>query len=100
MPNVPFKSENVLKCVCMECPVETKSPCSSNKMGNASKMMRAGKMPGTRDVPRLYCSGGAAACKDLDFRQMCICGTCPVWQDYKLVSGTPGMYFCRDGKSR
>ena len=69
-------------------------------MGNVSKMMRAGKLPNPNEVPRLYCSGGAATCKDLDTGQMCICGTCPVWADYKLMTGKPSMYFCKDGKSR
>ncbi len=87
-----------MKCVCSICPVQADSQCSKDKEKN--KEMMGKKMPKPKDIPNLYCSGGKAACEDLDMKQMCICGSCPVWAQYNLVSAKPSMYFCRDGKAR
>ncbi|HLB71502.1 MAG: hypothetical protein OIN88_09195 [Candidatus Methanoperedens sp.] len=50
--------------------------------------------------PEVYCSTGIAVCKDIDTRQMCICGGCAVWQDYDLISREPAYYFCKNGRAR
>ena len=103
MPVVQFTPENALKCACIRCPVETNSKCSKEKMEAIKKMIASGKkgpMPKPTEVPALYCSSGKASCKDLDFKQMCMCGSCPVWSEYKLPAGKPAAYYCKDGKSR
>lgn len=102
MSVVPFTEDNVMKCVCGRCPVQTNSNCSKEKMETIKKLMASGKkgpLPKPADVSGLYCSGGKAACKDLDLKQMCICGSCPLWYEYKLPTGKPAGYYCRDGKS-
>lgn len=99
MDKVPFARENVRKCACPGCPVQIKSRCSKEKAEKAKETMEKGKMPAPKEVSQVYCSGGKAACSDLDFKQMCICGSCPVWAQYKLMKGKPSMYFCRDGKA-
>lgn len=104
MPAVPFNQETGMKCICGRCPVQAKSRCSKEKMEKIMKMMESdapkGPLPKPAEVPFLYCAGGKAACTDLDAKQVCICGSCPVWSGYKLVNGKPSMYFCRDGKSK
>lgn len=103
MPVVPFTEDNAMKCICSRCSVQINNKCSKEKMETIKKLMAGGKkgpMPKPQDVPSLYCSGGKSACKDLDFKQMCICGSCPLWSKYKLPTGKPVAYYCRDGKSR
>ena len=103
MPKVPFAKETAMKCVCGSCPVQVKSKCSTEKMGKVISLMEESDtdtVPKPADVPALYCWGGKAACTDLDMKQMCICGSCPVWDKFRLVTGKPSRYFCRDGKSR
>ncbi len=82
--------------------MQSKSECIKKKMEMMKKAMEEEKeiKPKGEDVPGLYCSGGKATCKDLNMEQMCICGSCPIWVQYKLMNGKPSMYFCRDGKAR
>ncbi len=100
---VPFTEETIKKCICPQCPVQGKSQCVKNKLGNMKEIMKGigkGKMPKSGDVPGVYCSTGAAACKDLDTGQMCICGGCPVFGEYNLTGGKPVFYYCRDGMAK
>jgi hypothetical protein len=97
---VPFTAENVAKCICVQCPVQTGSACVKEKLAKAKEARGSGAMPKPEDFPGLYCATGNAACKDINTRQMCICGDCPIWKEYMLVSGKPLGYFCRDGKAR
>jgi hypothetical protein len=72
-------------------------------MKKAKEMMKrpeSGMTPKADDVPGLYCASGAATCKDIDTKQMCICGDCPLWKASHLASGKPLGYYCRDGKAR
>lgn len=85
---IPFTQENISKCICPGCPVQLKSECSRKKM-----VLKNPTRP--EDIPKLYCSSGIAACKDLDAKQMCICGSCPVFEEFKLANG----YFCVSGKA-
>ncbi len=101
---VPFTSENGMKCICSKCPVQTGSDCSKKKMEKMKEMMEnpemAKMMPKPEEVPGLYCSSGIAACKDIDTTQMCICGNCPLWEEYDLPGGKPMGYYCRDGEAK
>ena len=97
---VPFTAENVAKCICPQCPVQTGSACVKEKRAKAKEARDSGAMPKPEDVPGLYCATGNAACKDINTRQMCICGDCSISKEYTLVSGKPLGYFCRDGKAR
>lgn len=101
VPKVPFTEENIMKCMCPRCPVQTGSQCINEKLGKLDEVMESvGKAPEPREVPGVYCSTGAATCKDLNPSQMCICGSCAVWHQYNLVSGRPVYYFCKDGRAQ
>jgi hypothetical protein len=51
-------------------------------------------------IPGLYCATGKAACGDLDMSKMCMCGACPIWEEFSLPTTTPMGYYCRDGKAK
>ncbi len=99
---IPFTMENIKKCICSTCPVQEKSECAKKKMEMGKAMMEnpdmSDMMPTTEDVPGVYCANGAAVCKDIDTTQMCVCGNCPVWEEYNLSGEKPMGYYCRDGK--
>ena len=92
---VPFDSKGAKDCICGQCPVQVRSACSKEK----DKVSRSLPSPKPKDVSRLYCSSGKAACKDLELKQMCICGACPVWRRNKLSEAKPTLHFCRDGRA-
>jgi hypothetical protein len=96
---IPLTTENVLKCFCGKCPVQAKSNCAKGKMAKIGKSL-AKKPLAVKDIPGLYCTTGKATCKDIDKTQKCICGTCPIWGEFKLADGKTKIYFCRDGRAR
>ncbi len=96
---VPFTVSNVTKCMCPKCPVQSKSQCSTSKMATIKESLKKPAL-NREDIPGEYCSTGAAACKDLDPKQSCICGSCSVFFQYKLAAGQPAGYYCRDGAAR
>lgn len=96
---IPINADNLMKCVCTKCPVQAESACVKDKMTGMKEAMMKNPMS-REDIPGMYCSTGAAACKDTDFSKMCICMSCPIWAEYKLESGKPMGYFCRDGASK
>jgi hypothetical protein len=100
---VPYTQENAILCICTKCPTQAESICAGTKVREMEEMMAKGMpegmMPPPADLPGLYCSTGAATCKDLDLTKMCICTGCPVWDKCNLSDGQPMGYFCRDGKA-
>ena len=65
---VPDTKENMMKCICPECP--TYNDCMKQKMGG------------------LFCSKGKATC---EFEEMgCICVECPLSGEFNLTS----LYYC------
>lgn len=101
---VPFTQDNGMRCICGRCPVQAESKCATGKMEKMKEMMagnpETAMIPEPEDVPGLYCSTGTAACKDLEFKQMCICDSCPIWAEYALPSADPMNYYCKEGKAR
>ncbi|APV43725.1 hypothetical protein Dform_00365 [Dehalogenimonas formicexedens] len=95
---IPFNTETVMKCQCTKCPVQADSACVKGKMSGMKAAMMKNPLQ-KEDVPGMYCSTGRATCGDTDFSKMCICMTCPIWEEYKLAEGKPMGYFCRDGAS-
>jgi hypothetical protein len=96
---VLLNAANVMKCVCTKCPVQSDSGCVKGKMGGMKEVMTKNPLQ-REDIPGMYCSTGTATCKDLDTKQMCMCMSCPIWSEYKLASGKPMGYFCRDGAAK
>ena len=93
---VPFQAATVNKCLCPRCPVQTKSTCVSGKLSTFKEALKA-KPPKKEDIPAVYCSTGTATCSDIDTKQSCRCGGCPVYSQYNLDSFQPVGKFCRDG---
>ncbi len=99
---VPYVVSNIERCMCPQCPVQAKSVCAQEKIGNLQnemKNLKEGEVPEYQKVPGIYCSTGKATCRDLDPNQQCICKTCAVWMEYCLENGTPMMYFCNNGRA-
>lgn len=91
---IPFDEEGVEKCQCPKCPVQTSSACAKDWI---IKMEKSGDIEQT---PGLYCSTGQSDCPDLDLKQMCICGNCPIWHQYKLMNKDPKNYYCQGGEAK
>ncbi|MGB9927775.1 MAG: DUF2769 domain-containing protein [Methanosarcina sp.] len=99
---VPYKRENIERCMCSQCPVQQDSKCAKEKLqssGQKMKNMPAGEVPNPEDVPGIYCSTGKATCQDLDFNRECICGSCEVWKECNLSELDLNNHFCLHGKA-
>lgn len=96
---VPFTAENIMeKCMCGQCPVQSNSKCVKDVDKNLAEAVK--KNPIQREeVAGMYCSGGKAFCKDLDYHNACVCGTCAVYHEYRLGVDHPAGYFCLGGKA-
>jgi len=72
MLTVPDNKENIDKCVCTQCPTHLADDCAQ------------------KNNETLYCAEGRgkSACDLLD--RGCLCGSCPLWDEYELKDG----YFC------
>lgn len=95
---IKFERENMIKCLCAQCPVQKESECAQNKMKMLQISMR-GMSPEPEEFPGMYCAIGKAACNDLDKNKKCRCIKCEVWKENKLELKEPHMYFCQNGKA-
>jgi len=96
---VPFVLDNVSKCMCPGCPVQTQSKCVAGLKSRLTEALK--KNPLRREeIPGVYCGSGKATCADLDPKKNCVCGGCAVFSRYGLAKGKPAGYFCRDGTAR
>jgi len=98
MSKVEFNLDNLKKCLCPACPVQADSTCAKEKLLKMQEM--EDKLSNSELVPVLYCASGKTNCTDLDFNQICQCGSCEVWKKNKLEDGEPNFYFCQDGEAR
>lgn len=96
---VPFVTANATRCMCPRCPVQAKSACVSGKVAGIKDALKRNPLK-REDIPGVYCSTGTATCQDINTKQSCVCGACPVFAQYKLASGQPVGYYCRDGAAR
>ena len=96
---VPFVVDIVGKCMCPKCPVQAKSQCVALLKGGLGDALKSNPLQ-HEEIPGAYCGGGKATCTDLDPSKKCICIKCQVFGQYKLNSGKPVGYYCRDGASR
>lgn len=97
--NVPFTTENMIKCMCPECGVQSESKCVSDKMSKLNDALNSNPLE-REDIPGEYCSTGTATCQDIDTGQACTCFDCPVYIEYKLDGGEPTCYYCQSGRAR
>ena len=96
---IPFDSSTATMCMCPRCPVQLESNCVSEKMADMTVALSKEPLH-HEEIPAVYCAAGAATCRDLDFKQTCICSSCQVWQSYNLASGQITGYYCREGTAR
>jgi hypothetical protein len=102
--HIDFSMENIKKCLCMRCAVQIESKCVKDKekimLLIKNQDLDSPMMMGPDRVPGLYCSTGKAVCKDIDIKKVCKCNECPIWAEKSLKTGTPGRYFCKNGKAK
>ena len=99
---VPYVEENINRCRCPQCPVQTNSRCAQSEVQSARKALEnapTGEVPDPENVPGVYCSEGTATCQGLDFNKQCICGSCEVWKEYDLKDANPNNHFCQQGRA-
>lgn len=92
MPAVAYTQENIDKCWCGSCPVQSKSKCASD-LYQASKDM--GHLPPPDRLGGLYCSTGKATCTDLQLVNLCNCPACLVWSENRLAHN----HYCANGSA-
>jgi hypothetical protein len=95
---VPFTAGNVGKCACPKCPVQAKSACVGGQLSGIREALARAPL-NRAEIPGLYCATGTATCFDLDPKQSCLCGGCPIFSEYSLAGLKPVGYYCRDGSA-
>lgn len=97
MPAVPYSMDNVQKCNCPTCPVQTSSSCIKPIMENAVPMIQAGNLPQPSSVPGTYCATavGKTSCPDFNANAACQCPQCSVWME----NGLGQQYYCARGSA-
>jgi hypothetical protein len=99
-PEIEFSIDNIMKCLCTNCPVQEKSKCSSEKLLKMQETIKSeDAIIKADDVPGLHCATGRAICQDLNFEEKCLCVQCQIWEDHHLENNKPLGSFCQDGKS-
>jgi hypothetical protein len=104
MLEIDFNQENLEKCLCIECPVQTKSQCIKDQIKLWKELghsidIDSGFILNPEKIPKLYCSTGKSRCEDLNLDEECQCKKCDLWKEFDLeVRGTPA-YFCENGKA-
>jgi len=104
MLKIDFNPENIEKCLCAECPVQSNSSCVRYQLKMMEEIghsidLDSGSILDPEKVPKLYCAKGKSICEDLNLHEECQCKNCKIWREYDLeVRGTP-VYFCKNGKA-
>ena len=94
--------ENLQKCICPECPVQSKSLCADEKIANMIEkgIMQEKNISKPQKIPGMYCISGKSKCKDFDSEQACQCSGCDIWKKYKLGERKPSEYYCMKDKAQ
>ncbi len=120
---VPLNKDIVSKCICDTCPVQGMSSCSKPKIQNMRNLRSVGLRKAkvsiipsgmamslvsdspedakvnSEDIAGPYCASGVASCRDLDQKKSCICPSCRVYSDYRLMNARPVEHFCFNDKA-
>ncbi len=98
--DIDLTIDNLQKCICPECPVQSKSLCADEKIANMieKEIMQEKNISNPQEIPGLYCITGKSKCKDLDFEQACQCSGCDIWKEYELGDKKPREYYCLKDK--
>ncbi|AEG17902.1 DUF2769 domain-containing protein [Methanobacterium paludis] len=104
MGKVDYTLENMLKCTCGKCPVQSYNACFKERTGKIQKMEAKGvdtvSLLEPEEFPWLYCATCKATCSNFSFEEECVCKDCDVWKENDLKENNPTKYYCRDGKAR
>ena len=104
MTTVDYNLDNMLKCICCKCKVQTKSICAKIKTEKIQKIEAKGleaiPLVEPKEFPWLYCATGKALCNDLNFSEKCKCPDCKVWKENNLNDAEPMEFYCRDCESQ
>ncbi len=105
MLKIDFNLNNLEKCLCSKCPVQTKSSCIKDQMKIIEEVghsvdLDSGYILDPEKVPMVFCSHGKTKCKDLDFHEECQCINCDIWKEYDLEVREAPAYFCKNGKAK
>ena len=102
MSRVDYSLENMLKCICCKCQVQTSSICAKEKTRRIQKIEAKGleaiPLFEPEEFPWLYCATGKAHCDDLKYEEECKCKDCKVWKENQLERSNPIEFYCKDGK--
>ena len=96
---IEFNLENIEKCLCIKCKVQSKSQCVKDKLILLQEKALSGAVIEPGEFPALHCASGREHCTDLDGHENCICINCTIWKENDLETGTPGRFFCMEGRS-
>ncbi len=104
MLKIDFNLENLEKCLCSECPVQTKSSCINDQMKIIEEVghsvdIDSGYILDPEKIPKVFCAHGKTPCQDLDFHEECQCINCDIWKEYDLEVREAPAYFCKNGKA-
>ncbi len=92
MRKVEYSRDNIEKCWCGHCPVQSGSECAK-RLYEQSKA--SDELPPPEQLPGLYCSTGKATCGDIAPVNMCNCPACLVWGEHELTSN----HYCVQGSA-
>jgi hypothetical protein len=92
MPSVEYSRENVDKCWCGSCPVQSKSHCARELY---EAYAGTGELPAPELLGGLYCATGKTVCDDVTFVNLCHCAACLVWSENGLASN----HYCHAGSA-
>ncbi|WP_414469121.1 DUF2769 domain-containing protein [Methanobacterium sp. ACI-7] len=102
MVDIKLNIENLQKCICPECSVQSKSQCADEKLENMieKELMQEKNISNPDEIPGLYCVTGKSKCKDFDSEQSCQCSGCDIWKKYELDKREPEEYYCVKSEAR
>ena len=103
MVMVDYNLENMLKCICCKCGVQTRSICAKERTKKIQKVEAKGieaiPLFKPEEFPWLYCATGKASCEDLNFEEECKCKDCKVYTENHLDKLDPVEFYCKNGKA-
>lgn len=94
MREVEYSQENVDKCWCGSCPVQSHSQCARDLFATAQRGEN-GLPEDPAQLAGLYCSTGKTVCDDVNFVNLCHCPACLVWSEHELASN----HYCLHGSA-
>ncbi len=96
---IEFNRENIEKCLCIKCKVNSKSRCIKERVILIQEKALSDALVRPEEFPALYCASGKEHCSDLDKDENCLCPDCTIYAENDMGTGSPSNYFCLNGKS-